>query len=103
MSSWEPYDLVGLAGSFILGVSVLPQIYYAHTRRSTKDISFLWQVSDQQKNARPFQELIAQTTKQCVVCRWHWSASLSIFLLSTWGLYSSKDYVHSCLAALAEP
>lgn len=42
----DTFNAFGFAGGVILATSLLPQIYLAHARRSTKDISYLWQVRD---------------------------------------------------------
>ncbi|CAM9829180.1 unnamed protein product, partial [Ectocarpus sp. 4 AP-2014] len=44
MAQWQdPYNVVGFVGGVVLASSLLPQIYLAHKRRSTADISYLWQ------------------------------------------------------------
>ncbi|CAN0038713.1 unnamed protein product [Ectocarpus fasciculatus] len=44
MAQWQdPYNIVGFIGGVVLASSLLPQIYLAHKRRSTADISYLWQ------------------------------------------------------------
>ncbi|CAN0552766.1 unnamed protein product [Ectocarpus sp. 8 AP-2014] len=46
MAQWQdPYNIVGFVGGVVLASSLLPQIYLAHKRRSTADISYLWQAS----------------------------------------------------------
>lgn len=46
MGEWENgYNIVGFAGGVILAAALLPQIYLAHQRKSTEDISYVWQVS----------------------------------------------------------
>ena len=46
MGEWDDaYNIVGFAGGVILAAALLPQIYLAHRRKSTEDISYVWQVS----------------------------------------------------------
>ena len=44
-SADDTFNALGVLGGVILATSLLPQIYLAHKRRSTKDISYIWQVS----------------------------------------------------------
>ena len=44
-STDDAFNALGVLGGVILAFSLLPQIYLAHKRRSTKDISYIWQVS----------------------------------------------------------
>ena len=41
----DVFNALGVIGGVVLAFSLLPQIYLAHKRRSTKDISYVWQVS----------------------------------------------------------
>ncbi|CAM9594573.1 unnamed protein product [Ectocarpus fasciculatus] len=44
MGEWEdPYNIIGFVGGVVLATALLPQIYLAHSRKSTADISYLWQ------------------------------------------------------------
>lgn len=43
-STDDVFKGVGFLGGVILAAALLPQIYLAHKRRSTEDISFMWQV-----------------------------------------------------------
>lgn len=38
------FEAIGSMGGFILAFALLPQIYTVHKTRSTKDISYTWQV-----------------------------------------------------------
>lgn len=44
-STDDVFNALGVLGGVILALSLLPQIYLAHKRRSAKDISYIWQVS----------------------------------------------------------
>lgn len=44
-SNGEIFNGLGFFGGVLLAFSLLPQIYLAHKRRSTSDISYIWQVS----------------------------------------------------------
>ncbi|CAN0428690.1 unnamed protein product [Ectocarpus sp. 12 AP-2014] len=44
MGEWEdPFNIIGFVGGVVLATALLPQIYLAHSRKSTADISYLWQ------------------------------------------------------------
>lgn len=46
MGEWEdPFNVLGFVGGVVLASALLPQIYLAHTRKSTADISYMWQAS----------------------------------------------------------
>lgn len=45
-STEDAFNALGVLGGVILAFSLLPQIYLAHKRRSTKDISYIWQVGE---------------------------------------------------------
>lgn len=46
MGEWkDPYNVLGFVGGVVLAAALLPQIYLAHKRESTADISYMWQVS----------------------------------------------------------
>jgi len=38
------FEVIGSLGAIILSTALLPQIYMTHKTRSTKDISYIWQV-----------------------------------------------------------
>lgn len=60
MGEWEdPYNVLGFVGGVVLAAALLPQIYLAHKRESTADISYMWQASAQRE--RCFFCLNAQT------------------------------------------
>ncbi|CAN0050836.1 unnamed protein product, partial [Laminaria digitata] len=37
-------DAIGFGAGLLVSASLLPQIYRAHKRRSTRDLSYFWQV-----------------------------------------------------------
>ena len=46
MGEWEdPFNVLGFVGGVVLAAALLPQIYLAHKRKSTADISYMWQAS----------------------------------------------------------
>lgn len=46
MGEWEdPFNVLGFVGGVVLASALLPQIYLAHKRKSTADISYMWQAS----------------------------------------------------------
>lgn len=48
-SADDVVNSLGFAGGVLVAGALLPQIYLAHKRKSTKDISYLWQVRSDTK------------------------------------------------------